>query len=156
MTVTVIESDLVPSNTLVAVIVAVPTPTAVNVAAPGPVFDTVATDVSLELHVTDGSAPPAAVTVAVNEAVSPVMRAWFAWSIETPVTAGAFTVTVMVEAFEGSTVLFAVTFAVPAFTPVILPVLSTVRILVSLELHVTVCGAVVGLTVTLSVAVAPT
>ena len=72
-----IESDLVPSNTLVAVIVAEPTPTAVNVAAPGPVFDTVATDVSLELHVTDGSAPPDAVTVAVSDTVFPFTMFWF-------------------------------------------------------------------------------
>ena len=141
----------VPSA-VVAVMVAVPSATAVTT----PVLLTVATLVSLLVHVTFLLVTFAGVTVAVSVTVwLAALNEWDVLFRVMPVAGtGIETVTVQVaERFVPSAVV-AVMVAVPSATAVTTPVLLTVATLVSLLVHVTfLLVAFVGVPVAVSVTV---
>src|SRR5690349_8000611 len=150
-TTVMVEVPVFPS--LVAVIVAVPSATAVT----RPVAETDAVPFALELQLTDRSVtvvPFRSFTVAVSWAVVPMMTFGAFGATETDATGTGSTVTVDVPLLPSAV---AVIVAVPGVTPVTTPADDTVAIASLLELHATVRSVTVvpamSLTVTVSVVV---
>jgi hypothetical protein len=147
--------DLVASTVEVAVIVALPTATAVTT----PAVETVAT-LALELvQATEVAAPPAAITVAVSARVSPTTRVAVPGVTATEVTdgGGGVTVTDTDAALVGSPTEVAVILAVPVATPVTTPEVLTLAMVGADEVQVTAVDAPpVTLTVAMRGTVAPT
>jgi hypothetical protein len=127
------------ADSLVAVIVAVPTPTAVTVVVPLVPLDglTIKTAVLLEIQLTVRPvkiAPIAFFVVAVNGWLSPTTIGVVSAESVTAVTGATVTVIEDVPIFPS---LVAVIVAPPGLTAVTRPFPSTVATVTSLELHVT-------------------
>lgn len=131
---------LVASKTDVAVMVAVPTATAVTC----PVGDTVATAALDVDQVSAVEAPLTTVTLAVNVSTPPTAMVGLAGVTTTDRTAGggAVTTTGTVADFVGSATEVAVTFAFPTAAPVMMPVVFPTETMAVLEEdHVTAVEA---------------
>ena len=141
-------------SAVVAVIVALPAATAVTV----PLFETVATEVLLEVHVTVLFAASLGVTVAVRLPVAPTLSVSVVGLSVMPVTAIVWVLTLTLQVLlKPPSAVVAVIVALPTATAVTVPLIETVAMELLLEVYVMLLFvALLGVTVAVRLPDAPT